>query len=60
MLGALFDVLACVLAVLPAVRLQSMPRMADFARVLAAVDETQGWSTLDDYLATSANVASFP
>ncbi|MGW6455364.1 ATP-binding protein [Streptomyces sp. NPDC055078] len=57
-LGALFDVLACVLAVLPAVRLASMPRMADFARVLAAVDQTQGWNTLGDYLATSANVAT--
>lgn len=57
-LGALFDVLACALAVLPGVRLQSMPRMADFARVLAAVDQTQGWNTLDDYLATSANVAT--
>ncbi|RPF32867.1 ATP-binding protein [Streptomyces sp. TLI_185] len=57
-LGALFDVLACVLAVLPGVRLESMPRMADFARVLAAVDQTQGWNTLDDYLATSANVAT--
>lgn len=57
-LGALFDVLACVLAVLPGVRLDSMPRMADFARVLAAVDQTQGWNTLDDYLATSANVAT--
>ncbi|WP_256106084.1 ATP-binding protein [Streptomyces sp. ODS05-4] len=57
-LGALFDVLACVLAVLPTVRLESMPRMADFARVLAAVDATQGWTTLDDYLDTSANVAT--
>ncbi|WP_019058204.1 hypothetical protein [Streptomyces prunicolor] len=57
-LGALFDVLACVLAVLPSVRLETMPRMADFARVLAAVDETQGWNTLADYLATSANVAT--
>ncbi|MEU3242956.1 ATP-binding protein [Streptomyces sp. NPDC006875] len=57
-LGALFDVLACVLAVLPSVRLETMPRMADFARVLAAVDETQGWNTLSDYLATSANVAT--
>ncbi|MDX3757236.1 ATP-binding protein [Streptomyces sp. AK02-04a] len=57
-LGTLFDVLACVLAVLPSVRLDSMPRMADFARVLAAVDQTQGWHTLDDYLATSANVAT--
>ncbi|MFC9751979.1 ATP-binding protein [Streptomyces sp. NPDC056921] len=57
-LAALFDVLACVLAVLPSVRLESMPRMADFARVLAAVDQTQGWNTLGDYLATSANVAT--
>ncbi|MEU6535732.1 ATP-binding protein [Streptomyces sp. NPDC047000] len=57
-LGALFDVLACVLAVLPSVRLESMPRMADFARVLAAVDQSQGWNTLGDYLATSANVAT--
>ncbi|MEU9334370.1 ATP-binding protein [Streptomyces sp. NPDC048290] len=57
-LGALFDVLACVLAVLPSVRLESMPRMADFARVLAAVDQTQGWNTLGDYLSTSANVAT--
>ncbi|MFI1444117.1 ATP-binding protein [Streptomyces fructofermentans] len=57
-LGALFDVLACVLAVLPTVRLDSMPRMADFARVLAAVDQAQDWHTLDDYLATSANVAT--
>lgn len=57
-LGALFDVLACALAVLPSVRLESMPPMADFARVLAAVDQTQGWNTLDDYLATSANVAT--
>ncbi|MCX4577352.1 ATP-binding protein [Streptomyces sp. NBC_01571] len=57
-LGALFDVLACVLAVLPSVRLETMPRMADFARVLAAVDETQGWNTLGDYLATSENVAT--
>ncbi|MFD7879660.1 ATP-binding protein [Streptomyces sp. NPDC059766] len=57
-LGALFDVLACALAVLPSVRLESMPRMADFARVLAAVDQSQGWNTLGDYLATSANVAT--
>lgn len=56
-LGSLFDLLATVLAVLPNVKLAKMPRMADFARVLAAVDQVMGWSTLDDYLATSANVA---
>ncbi|GAA0668623.1 ATP-binding protein [Streptomyces thermocarboxydovorans] len=57
-LGALFDLLACVLAVLPSVRLDTMPRMADFARVLAAVDQVMDWHTLDEYLATSANVAT--
>ncbi|MGW6939876.1 ATP-binding protein [Streptomyces xanthophaeus] len=56
-LGALFDLLAAVLAVLPGIKLDSMPRMADFARVLAAVDHVQEWHTLDSYLATSANVA---
>lgn len=57
-LGALLDLLAGVLAVLPSVRLDSMPRMADFARVLAAVDQVTGWQTLPDYLAASSNVAS--
>ncbi|MFB6837088.1 ATP-binding protein [Streptomyces sp. NPDC056361] len=56
-LGSLFDLLASVLAVLPNVKLDSLPRMADFARVLAAVDQVMEWSTLDDYLAASANVA---
>ncbi|MEF9884373.1 hypothetical protein [Streptomyces sp. P9-A4] len=56
-LGALFDLLASVLAALPNVRLDSLPRMADFARVLAAVDQVMEWNTLDDYLAASANVA---
>ncbi|WP_327390715.1 ATP-binding protein [Streptomyces microflavus] len=57
-LGSLLDLLAGVLAVLPSVRLDSLPRMADFARVLAAVDEVTGWQTLPDYLAASSNVAS--
>lgn len=57
-LGALLDLLASVLRVLPSVRLESMPRMADFARVLAAVDTVMEWRTLDSYLAASANVAS--
>ncbi|MFI9211543.1 ATP-binding protein [Streptomyces sp. NPDC053253] len=56
-LGSLFDLLAAVLAVLPNVKLDSLPRMADFARVLAAVDQVMEWNTLDDYLAASANIA---
>ncbi|MFJ4411895.1 ATP-binding protein [Streptomyces sp. NPDC088910] len=57
-LGALLDLLSYVLAVLPHIRLETMPRMADYARVLAAVDQVQGWNTLGSYLATSETVAS--
>ena len=38
--GALLDLLAAVLGRLPNIKLEKMPRMADFARVLAAIDET--------------------
>lgn len=50
-LASLFDLLAQVLKVLPDVELNERPRMADFARVLAAVDQVQGWSTLESYKA---------
>src|SRR5690606_38677959 len=46
-----FDLLAQVLKALPDVTLTERPRMADFARVLAAVDQVRGWSTLEDYKA---------
>lgn len=49
-LGALLDLLVKVLGALPEVQLDTMPRMADFARVLAAVDNVMGWSTLKTYL----------
>ncbi|MCA1713291.1 MAG: DUF3854 domain-containing protein [Actinobacteria bacterium] len=38
LLGAVLDLAVQVLKVLPTVKLTSMPRMADFARVVAAVD----------------------
>ncbi len=41
-LAGLADLTAGVMAVLPGVRLDRMPRMADFARVLAAVDTVLG------------------
>ncbi|MEE1787746.1 ATP-binding protein [Streptomyces sp. SP17BM10] len=56
-LAALFDLLAKVLKTLPEVHLAKMPRMADFARVLAAVDQVQGWNTLADYLKAAESVA---
>ena len=40
MLGALLDLLAKVLNKIETVKLDQLPRMADFARVLAAIDKT--------------------
>lgn len=48
-LASLFDLLADVLFARESVTLTSKPRMADFARILAAVDKVNGWSTLDLY-----------
>ncbi|MFC4910900.1 ATP-binding protein [Actinomadura gamaensis] len=50
-LASLFDLLAQVLKALPDVELTHRPRMADFARVLAATDHVTGWHTLDTYTA---------
>jgi len=47
--GALLDLLAKVIEKLPDIKLAEMPRMADFARVLAAIDEIQGWNSTDAY-----------
>lgn len=49
LLGGLLNLTASVMAVLPSVRLESRPRMADFARVLAAVDQITGSHGLDRY-----------
>ncbi len=52
-LASLFDLLAQVLKALPDVQLTERPRMADFARVLAAVDTVKGWAALATYKATA-------
>jgi hypothetical protein len=57
-LGALLDLLSAVLAQLPAITLPRMPRMADFARVLAAIDAVEGWDTLSDYEAGAQDTAA--
>ena len=49
MLGALFDLLAKVLSIIESVEVKQSPRMADFARVLAAVDASIGSSSLALY-----------
>lgn len=53
-LGALLDLLAAVLEELPTVHPERLPRMADFARLLAALDVVTGWTTLPDYLDRAA------
>ncbi|MFF4230073.1 ATP-binding protein [Streptomyces sp. NPDC001820] len=57
-LASLFDLLARVLQVLPQVQLTHRPRMADFARVLAAVDHVTGWDTQGSYRATAADAVA--
>jgi hypothetical protein len=49
-LGAILDLVAGTLKHLPGIRLTELPRMADFARVLAALDTHTGWATLPTYL----------
>ena len=48
-LGALLDLVAGVAGALPSVHLETQPRMADFARILAAVDDILGTDGLARY-----------
>ncbi|MGV4889254.1 ATP-binding protein [Streptomyces viridosporus] len=57
-LASLFDLLAKVLKVLPDVVLTERPRMADFARILAAVDQVQGWDTVGSYKASARDAVA--
>jgi hypothetical protein len=57
-LASLLDLTAEVLKRLPEVRPESMPRMADFACVLQAVDEVRGWETLAAYAAAADTIAA--
>ncbi|WP_217710485.1 ATP-binding protein [Streptomyces sp. NA04227] len=57
-LASLFDLLAQVLKVLPEVHLTERPRMADFARILAAVDQVQGWDTLHSYKSSARDAVA--
>ena len=59
-LGALFDLVAAVLAALPRARenLTERPRMADFAEILAALDDVLGTNALKTYLTDRDQVAA--
>ena len=56
-LGAVLDLVAGVLAELPGTTVENAPRMADFAKVLAALDTVTGWDTLASYRAKVATLA---
>jgi hypothetical protein len=56
-LGGLLDLLVKVLAALPEVSTTELPRMADFARVLLAVDQVQGWDTFGTYMDSQSKTA---
>ncbi len=56
-LGALLTLTSQVLRVLPTVELAKRPRMADFARVLAAVDAVLGTDALGTYRGQSTRLA---
>lgn len=57
-LGALLDLAARVMRVLPSVELESKPRMADFARVLAAVDSVLGTEGYKRYTKRALDLAA--
>ena len=48
--GAILDIVANVMSILPTLEMKEMPRMADFSRVLAAMDLALGTDSLGQYL----------
>jgi len=56
-LGAVLDLIAGVLRELSGTAVDNAPRMADFAKVLAALDQVTGWGTLTSYRAKVASPA---
>jgi hypothetical protein len=58
LLGAILDLAASVMHILPSVRFERKPRMADFARVLAAVDSVLGTKGLASYIAKQGEIAT--
>jgi hypothetical protein len=57
-LGALLDLAAGVLSKLPSVELESRPRMADFAKILRAVDMVLGTDGLAHYISKQSSLAA--
>jgi hypothetical protein len=56
-LGALLDLTSDVLSVHPSVRRTDLPRMADFARIVLAVDQVLGTNGYQRYAQQAGNIA---
>jgi hypothetical protein len=57
-LGGILDLAARVIAVLPSVQIGSKPRMADFARIVGAVDQVLGTDGLTHYIGKQTSLAT--
>ncbi len=57
-LGGLLDLAVDVMRLLPTVKLDRLPRMADYARVLRAVDLALGTSGLEHYMGSRGRLAA--
>jgi hypothetical protein len=57
-LGGLFNLAVAVLSALPGVQLERRPRMADYARILAAVDKVLETAGLENYLGQREQIAA--
>lgn len=55
-LGAILDLAAAALAVLPTVEVKELPRLADYAKILAALDRVTGWQTLPEYFSLADEI----
>jgi hypothetical protein len=55
-LGALLDLTARVLKTLPEINVTELPRLADFAKILAAIDQANEWTTLADFTALAQEI----
>lgn len=58
MLGALYDLCSVVLRELENTQVEELPRMADFARILATLDRVLGTSSLNEYTNMIQNAAA--
>lgn len=58
LLGALYDLCSVVLREMENTQVEELPRMADFARILASLDRALGTTSLNDYMDMIQNAAA--